>query len=96
MNSEILYKLGKLFAKIRIGRFFALKNKIVQLIYSGYYGRQFASVGVKFRLHYPVRLINTPQYASIGNYFNSFSGLRMECILNEPITGIEGGGVNYL
>lgn len=96
MNSEILYKLGRLFAKIRIYRFFALKNKIVQLIYSGYYARQLALAGHKFRLHYPVRFINGPQYIRIGDYFNSFSGLRMEAIAGDNVNINKNGEGKFL
>lgn len=81
MKSEIIYSIGSFFSHFKTVKYIlAFFEKVRTLFYSGYWGTQMSSVGKKFRLQYPVRLVNGPQYMVIGDCFNSFPYLRIEAI----------------
>lgn len=88
--SHIIYTIGKYIYKVQsisINRkIVGLGRKFIQILYSGYYASQLRSVGLQFRLGYPVKFIYGAQYICIGNFFASFPLLRLEAIKTETKT----------
>lgn len=85
-----IYTIGKYVYKIQsisINRkIIESGRKFIQILYSGYYASQLKSVGLQFRLGYPVKFIYGAQYICIGNFFTSFPQLRLEAIKTETKT----------
>jgi len=76
---------------IKFGRLLGSLSKVIyrlevakDLVYSGYYAKQFKSRTSSLYIQYPVSLINGARYITIGNNFFCRSRLRIEAIKINP------------
>jgi acetyltransferase-like isoleucine patch superfamily enzyme len=74
----LLRKFGRLFGSLSKIVFHI--NTIKDLIYSGYYAKQFNGNSEIIYIEYPVSLINGARYITIGSNFFCRARLRMEAI----------------